>query len=371
MKKVVAICAAAVTGAIGLGLAFSLMPLSASETPPATPVTLATPASASAPTPSHPSLPALPSPAVTAAMFQPAPAPAPAALGAAQPAAAQTAAAAPVAEEPAVPGKRLPSYTYLEVDAPYVALTFDDGPNPETTPKLLKILAERNVKATFFMLGNRAVQAPEVVKAVAAAGHEIGNHSWSHPQLTKLPVAAADKQVEDTSALLEQITGAKPILMRPPYGSMSPSLQAHLYEKYGLSQIFWSVDPLDWKVRDSQAVYDQIMKQVRPGAIILSHDIHPTTVAAMPRVIDALIAKGYKIVTVSELIAHGRPPAPKVVAQAEPQPKKKPKPAHPTMGASASGNSSTKPIPASAPGAPMSITPAVAAPAVTGSISRN
>ncbi len=366
MKKVVAICAAAVTGAIGLGLAFSLMPLSASETPPATPVTLATPASASAPTPSHPSLPALPSPAVTAAMFQPAATPAPASMAAAQPAAAQTP-AAPVAEEPAVPGKRLPAYTYLEVDAPYVALTFDDGPNPETTPKLVKILADRNVKATFFMLGNRAVQAPDVVKAVAAAGHEIGNHSWSHPQLTKLPVAAADKQVEDTSALLEQLTGTKPVLMRPPYGSMNPSLQAHLYEKYGITQIFWSVDPLDWKIRDAQSVYDQIMKQVRPGAIILSHDIHPTTVAAMPRVIDALIAKGYKIVTVSELIAHGRPPAPKVVAHADPQPKKKPKPATPTMGASAS----TKPIPASAPGAPMAITPAVAAPAVTGSITRN
>lgn len=367
MKKVVAICAAAVTGAIGLGLAFSLMPLSASETPPATPVTLATPASASAPTPSHPSLPALPSPAVTAAMFQPAPAAAPASVSAAaQPAAAQAPASA-ASEEPATPGKRLPAYTYLEVDAPYVALTFDDGPNPETTPKLLKILADRHVKATFFMLGNRAVQAPEVVKAVAAAGHEIGNHSWSHPQLTKLPVAGADKQVEDTSGLLEQITGTKPVLMRPPYGSMSPSLQAHLYEKYGLTQIFWSVDPLDWKVRDPQSVYDQIMKQVRPGAIILAHDIHPTTVAAMPRVIDALIAKGYKIVTVSELIAHGRPPAPKVVAQAEPQAKKKPKPAHPTMGASAGA----KPIPASAPGAPMSITPAVVAPAATGSIPRN
>ncbi|MDE1570103.1 polysaccharide deacetylase family protein [Aquabacter sp. P-9] len=364
MKKVVAICAAAVTGAIGLGLAFSLMPLSASETPPATPVTLATPASASAPMASHASLPALPSPAVTAAMFQPAPAPAAAPPALAQPVAAQ---ASPVAEEPATPGKRLPAYTYLDVDAPYVALTFDDGPNPETTPKLLKMLADRHVKATFFMLGNRAVQAPEVVKAVAAAGHEIGNHSWSHPQLTKLPVAAADKQVEDTSALLEQITGTKPVLMRPPYGSMSPSLQAHLYEKFGITQIFWSVDPLDWKIRDPQSVYDQIMKQVRPGAIILAHDIHPTTVAAMPRVIDALIAKGYKIVTVSELIAHGRPPAPKVVAQAEPQVKKKPKPAH----SPAAPAAAPKPIQASAPGAPMSITPAVAAPTVTGSITRN
>lgn len=329
MKKVVTACAVLVTGAVGVGLAFALMPSAASETQRPTPVTLAAPASASTPTASTPSLPA---PGVTAAMFQ-------------QQQSPQEGMSTPQRDEAsavsATPGKRLAAYTSLEVDGPYVALTFDDGPNPETTPKLLKILADRNVKATFFMLGERANAAPEIVKNVAAGGHEVANHSWSHPQLTKISQAAADKQVEDTSNPLEQITGAKPIYLRPPYGAMNPALQAHLNQKYDLSLIFWSVDPLDWKNRDAQAVYDQIMRQVHPGAIILAHDIHPTTVAAMPRVIDALIAKGYKIVTVSELIARGRPPAPKVMTALDHPAKKKPK--NKTAAKPAGSNASAKP----------------------------
>ncbi|MEP9375170.1 polysaccharide deacetylase family protein [Aquabacter sp. CN5-332] len=262
--------------------------------------------------PALPSLPALP--AAPAALFQPVP-DAPAAAPGAAP----------------VPGPRQPmAYTSVEVDGPYIALTFDDGPNPETTPKLLKMLEARNIKATFFVLGARAAAAPDIVKSIAAAGHEIGNHSWSHPQLPKLAVAAVDKQIEDTSALVQSLTGTKPIYLRPPYGAITQSLQQHIEEKYGMSLIFWSVDPLDWKYRDAQVVHDQIMKQVRPGAIVLAHDIHATTVAAMPRVLDELIAKGYKFLTVSELIAKGKPVSPKVAALA-PAPKKKVRPIHPPV----------------------------------------
>lgn len=324
MKKIITACAALATGVVGVGLAFALMPSAASEPQAPTPVTLAAPASAKTPAASPPalsSLPSLPAAGVTAGLFE---------QQQQQPSQngktteiAPKDEAAPVA---ATPAKRLDSYTSVNVDGPYVALTFDDGPNPETTPKLLKILADRNIKATFFMIGENAKAAPDIVKAVAAAGHEVENHSWNHPQLSKLSQAAADKQVEDTSNLLEQLTGVRPIYLRPPYGAMTPALKAHLHEKYGLSLIFWSVDPLDWKNRNSQAVYDQIMRQVHPGAIILSHDIHPTTVAAMPRVIDDLIAKGYKIVTVSELIAHARPSAPKVAVATDHPVKKKAKP---------------------------------------------
>jgi peptidoglycan/xylan/chitin deacetylase (PgdA/CDA1 family) len=229
---------------------------------------------------------------------------------------------------PAAPVPLPSSYRSMDVDGPYIAITFDDGPNPETTPKLLKILEARNIKATFFMLGTNAAAYPDVVRAVAAGGNEIGNHSWNHPQLPKLTLAAADKQIEDTSAAIEASTGKKPLYLRPPYGAMTPTLQQHLVQKYGITMIFWSVDPLDWKIRDAQSIYDQVMKQVRPGAIILAHDIHATTVAAMPRVLDALIAKGYKFVTVSELIAMNKPGAPKVVAALAPAtPKKKTRPA--------------------------------------------
>ncbi|BAF88705.1 polysaccharide deacetylase family protein [Azorhizobium caulinodans ORS 571] len=260
------------------------------------------------------------------------------------------------------------AYRQANVDGPYIALTFDDGPSPETTPKLLKILEERHIKATFFMLGQNVAANPEVVRAVAAGGNEIGSHSWNHPQLPKIPVAAADKQLEDTSDAIFNVTGRRPIYLRPPYGAMTKSLEAHIEQKYGLSLIFWSVDPLDWKIRDSQSVYDQIMKQVRPGAIILSHDIHPTTVAAMPRVIDTLLAKGYKFVTVSELIAMNKPAPPKPVAAAAPpgavQQRKKPKQtAQNTPAGQAKPAVATRPAPApspasaTVPGEPMTIRP--------------
>lgn len=254
-----------------------------------------------------------------------------------------TAMATPPMGEGQPPAQRsASSYTAIHTDGPYIAITFDDGPNPETTNKLLKILADRGVKATFFVLGSRAEQSPEILRAMVAAGHEVGNHSWNHPQLTKIPVAAADKQIEDTNTVIQNATGVKPRYLRPPYGSMNPTLARHIEEKYGLTFIYWAVDPLDWKVRDSNAVHDQIMKQVRPGAIILAHDIHPTTVAAMPRVIDELLEKGYKFKTVSELIALDKP-TPKVASAAAPAPAAKKKPAKPAEPKPA-GTSGVKPV---------------------------
>lgn len=255
---------------------------------------------------------------------------------------ASTATSAPQDGDSAPPGMAAPdmtagagntargprAYNAIQTDKPYIAITFDDGPNPETTPKLLKMLAERNIKATFFVLGSRAAASPEILRAMVAAGHEVANHSWNHPQLTKVGVAGADKQIEDTNAAILDAAGVKATYLRPPYGSMNATLQQHIIDKYQMSFIYWSVDPLDWKNRDPNAIYDQIMRQVHPGAIILAHDIHPTTVAAMPRVLDALLAKGYKFMTVSELIAQDKP-APAKVASTVPAaaaPKKKVRP---------------------------------------------
>ncbi|OYW38509.1 MAG: hypothetical protein B7Z45_04980, partial [Azorhizobium sp. 12-66-6] len=237
------------------------------------------------------------------------------------------------------------AYRSVEVDQPYLALTFDDGPNPETTPKLLKMLRDRNIKATFFVLGTHASAYPDVLRQIAADGHEIGNHSWNHPQLPKLTVAGADKQVEDTSRAIEDATGAKTVLLRPPYGAMTPALQAHIAQKYGMTFIYWSVDPLDWKIRDGQSIYDQVLKNARPGSIVLAHDIHATTVAAMPRVLDALIAKGFKFATVSQLIGMEKPGAPKVAAALPAAPKKTVRKPQPAMGDTTPGTASatTKP----------------------------
>jgi peptidoglycan-N-acetylglucosamine deacetylase len=200
------------------------------------------------------------------------------------------------------------TYNSCNVEGMSIAITFDDGPNAELTPKLLDMLKERGIKATFFVVGKNVEEYPGIVARMATEGHEVANHSWSHPALTKLGVESFRKQIENTNEAIAKATGKRPVLMRPPYGATSVSLNKRLNEQFGLKVILWSVDPLDWKYRNSNRVYNAIIQNTRPGSIILAHDIHATTVAAMPATLDALLAKGYKFATVSELIAMEIPP---------------------------------------------------------------
>jgi peptidoglycan/xylan/chitin deacetylase (PgdA/CDA1 family) len=227
------------------------------------------------------------------------------------PATTATPAAAPAGDssvpqaKPAAPARH--SYNSCNVDGPYIAITFDDGPHKEYTPKLLDELKKRNIKATFFLVGQCVAEYPEIVKRMAAEGHEVANHSWSHPALTKLGADGVRKQMENTNDAIRKACGVTPVLMRPPYGATSTILNRRFAEDYGMKVILWSVDPLDWKYRNSSKVHNAIVQNAHPGAIILAHDIHATTVAAMPQTFDALLAKGYKFVTVSELLAMDRP----------------------------------------------------------------
>jgi peptidoglycan/xylan/chitin deacetylase (PgdA/CDA1 family) len=195
------------------------------------------------------------------------------------------------------------TYNSCNVEGMSIAITFDDGPDPELTPRLLDMLKERNVKATFFVVGKNVEEYPSIVARMAAEGHEVANHSWSHPSLTKLGVESFRKQIENTNDAIAKAAGKRPVLMRPPYGATSATLNKRLKEQFGLKVILWSVDPLDWKYRNSNRVYNSILQNTRPGSIVLAHDIHATTVAAMPATLDALLAKGFKFVTVSELIS--------------------------------------------------------------------
>jgi peptidoglycan/xylan/chitin deacetylase (PgdA/CDA1 family) len=198
-----------------------------------------------------------------------------------------------------------------------VALTFDDGPSAKLTPMLLDILKQRGIHVTFFVVGENAAAYPDILKREIAEGHEIGNHSWNHPQLTHLSLDGIRSQIERTNDAIRAATGHNPTLLRPPYGATSPTLNRWFAKTYGMKVILWEVDPLDWKYRNSAHVQSEILKQTKPGDIILSHDIHATTVAAMPATLDALIAKGYKFVTVSQLIAmQGTQPTPTPAAKA-------------------------------------------------------
>ena len=213
-------------------------------------------------------------------------------------------------ELPAQTGERS-SYNSIRIDGPYIAMTFDDGPSAVLTPRLLDILKQRNIKVTFFVLGQLVQEHPEIVQRAIAEGHEVGNHSWDHKALNKLGEGGLQHELADTSAEITKATGKPVTLMRPPYGATTPRLNRAIEKEYGMKVILWSVDPLDWKRPGPHAVEQRIVAGTKPGSIILSHDIHPGTIDAMPATLDALLAKGYKFVTVSELLAmEGKAPSP-------------------------------------------------------------
>jgi peptidoglycan/xylan/chitin deacetylase (PgdA/CDA1 family) len=219
----------------------------------------------------------------------------------------------PVAPIPE-PAKGQARVTFAEchVEGPYIAITFDDGPTDVQTPRLLKMLKERGIKATFFVVGQCVAQSPEIAKQIVAEGHEIGNHSWSHPLFTKMSESSVRDQIDRTHNVIKQTTGVTPTLLRPPFGGFTTRQRAWANSVWNYKIILWDVDSLDWKHRSPTKTESIILSETKKGSIILCHDIHKTTVDAMPATLDALRAKGFKFVTVTELInMHSEPVAKK------------------------------------------------------------
>lgn len=187
---------------------------------------------------------------------------------------------------------------YEKKNQKVVALTFDDGPNPATTNQALDTLSKYGIKATFFVLGKNVSGNEEILKRMKADGHVIGNHSWSHPVLSKLSLDEAKKQITDTEDALTKVLGSSSKLMRPPYGAITDDIRNSL----DLSFIMWNVDSLDWKSKNEASILTEIQRQVRNGSIILMHDIHAETVNALPKIIDYLKEQGYHFVTVPEML---------------------------------------------------------------------
>jgi peptidoglycan/xylan/chitin deacetylase (PgdA/CDA1 family) len=216
-----------------------------------------------------------------------------------------------VKSEPKAATEQSITFSSVHVDGPYIALTFDDGPSATLTPKLLDLLAARHIKATFFVIGENVAEHPEIVARAAREGHEIGNHSWSHPNFAKMSDERVRQQLWRTDTAIQSATGTRPTLMRPPYGSITAREKRWIHDELGYDIILWDVDPYDWKRPGPAVVRNRILKETQPGSLVLSHDIHPGTIEAMPSTLDALAAKGFKFVTVSELIrmaAPGRSP---------------------------------------------------------------
>lgn len=178
-----------------------------------------------------------------------------------------------------------------------IALTFDDGPGPGTA-SILDTLKTNNVKGTFMVVGSRVAAGASLVEREHAEGHDIGNHTWDHGDLTNMSIADAQSEVDKTSQAVANVIGKRPYFVRPPYGAYNTSV----LNAIGMPFILWDVDPDDWKDRDADIVYQRVMAGAKPGAIILSHDLYPTTAAAYQRIVPDLIKQGYTLVTVSDLL---------------------------------------------------------------------
>ncbi|MFJ6865028.1 polysaccharide deacetylase family protein [Streptomyces termitum] len=185
-----------------------------------------------------------------------------------------------------------------------IALTFDAGPGKDT-PRLLDILKEKRVPATFFLLGHKHVDRyPDVVRRIADEGHEVANHTWSHRILTDLDEATVREELSRTQDAIAKITGRKPVLMRPPQGRTDDTVEK-VSEELGLAQVLWSVTAKDYSTTDSDLIRQRVLDQADRDGIILLHDIYDGTVPAVPGIIDELGKRGYTFVTVPELLAPG------------------------------------------------------------------
>lgn len=218
---------------------------------------------------------------------------------------------------PKAPGRRV---ARVDVPGPYVALTFDDGPSPSNTPKILDILKRHGAHATFFVAGENAVNNKGILARAAAEGHEIGSHTYSHIKLTGSSDEKIEREMSRTGSIIEEATGRKPVLMRPPYGATNKRIVDKMYNDYGMTSVLWDVDTQDWRHPGVEIVVRRAVGNARAGSIILVHDIHASTLAAVEDIVVGLQARGFKLVTVSQLMALGAgPAAPKAAPVAEPE----------------------------------------------------
>ncbi len=179
----------------------------------------------------------------------------------------------------------------------------DDGPHPRNTPRLLDILRERNIKATFYVIGRNVELYPHIVRRAVAEGHEIGNHSQTHRLLSKLSDSEVREELRRCRDAVAAASGFRMRTMRPPYGGLTQRQRLMVHGEFGYPTILWAVDPLDWKRPGAAVISSRILGSTRPGGIVLAHDLHAQTVDAMPAALDGLLRRGLRFVTVSQLLA--------------------------------------------------------------------
>lgn len=204
---------------------------------------------------------------------------------------------------PQMPGWRV---AHVNVPGAYVALTFDDGPDATYTPRVLDILRRYNARATFFVVGYRAAQHPEILARAVEEGHEVGNHSWHHLQLTHLSPERVRAEIARTGSVIRRATGKDAAVMRPPYGDSGPALVRTIAKDFGMLTVLWSVETQDWRHPGVSVVQQRAIGRAQSGSIILLHDVHASTLAAVEGIVKGLQKRGFTLVTVTELVEMGR-----------------------------------------------------------------
>jgi polysaccharide deacetylase family sporulation protein PdaB len=208
-----------------------------------------------------------------------------------------------VSSAPAGAQRDVPIYS-VDTSEKRMAISFDAAWGADDTPKLLEILKQHNVKTTFFLTGIWVKKYPQMVQAIAADGHEIGNHSLTHPHFASLPESEIRQELADNDALIFKLTNKHTRLFRPPFGEYN-NLVLQTARAMGYEAIQWSVDSLDWQGIGKEAIVDRVLKNIQPGAIVLFHNNAQYTPEALPVILDALQQQGYQIVPVSDLLLKG------------------------------------------------------------------
>ncbi|NBT23279.1 MAG: polysaccharide deacetylase family protein [Verrucomicrobia bacterium] len=173
-----------------------------------------------------------------------------------------------------------------------LALTFDDGPSPGVTERVLAELSKRKLHATFFLIGSKVDAAPHLARRLVDEGHDVANHTYTHPRLAVMSEAAVEQQLARTQEAITRATGVTPVWFRPPYGSFRRE-QGPIASKLGLGVAYWSVDPQDWAQPGCSAITQRVLSASQPGSIILLHDLHPQTADAVPAIFDGLIERAF------------------------------------------------------------------------------
>ena len=179
-----------------------------------------------------------------------------------------------------------------------IALTFDDGPDSEYTPMLLDGLAERKVKATFFVIGKQAEEQPEIMRRLVKEGHLIGNHTYNHVDIRHMTESAAKEEILKANEVITEYTGEEPCFLRPPFGNGSSRLEKDIE----MIQVLWTIDTMDWACKNEAKICNTVYREIKENSIILMHDEYPSSVRAALSIIDQLKKEGYEFVTVDEIV---------------------------------------------------------------------